>query len=438
MAEPQPHPASSAPASSPSPAAADAQAEQRPHKEKKAQQPKPKPKSETPTPPPPEEDDNSELRPWNAVGRVDYARLAQVVASEALTEDIVAKISAAAGGRAAHHWLRRGVVASQRGLEEVIEHRRSGKQVYVFTGCGPATEAMHFGQLLPLLFAKSEAFGCHVVVQISDDEKFLASPELSQADVHRFARENAKDIVALGFDPAKTFVFTNYSYMGTMYPLVVRVQKAVNVAQTRALFGYNDSKNIGYVSYPAAQMAPAFARCFPQIFPADVADDVRCIVPCLYDQDAFFRIARDAAAVLGLPKPAVMHLKFFPALQGDAVRAGALNPATSILLTDTAKQIKDKVNKYAFSGGRDTAEEQRRLGANVDVDVSYQCLRYLLEDDARLAQVEEDYRTGKMLTGEIKKILIDYLVDWVGRFQQARKAVTEETVDHFMRPHAAN
>ena len=47
------------------------------------------------------------------------------------------------------------------------------------------------------------------------------------------------------------------------------------------------------------------------------------------------------------------------------------DPTTSILLTDTAKEIKDKINKYAFSGGRQTVEEHREKGADIDIDVSY-------------------------------------------------------------------
>jgi hypothetical protein len=45
-------------------------------------------------------------------------------------------------------------------------------------------------------------------------------------------------------------------------------------------------------------------------------------------------------------------------------------------VTDSAKQIKDKVNKYAFSGGQLTVEDHRRLGGravrhSVSVLVTY-------------------------------------------------------------------
>ena len=45
--------------------------------------------------------------------------------------------------------------------------------------------------------------------------------------------------------------------------------------------------------------------------------------------------------------------------------------------------------KYAFSGGRDTIEEHRKLGGNTQVDVSYQYLSFFLEDDEKLATIKK-------------------------------------------------
>ncbi len=48
-----------------------------------------------------------------------------------------------------------------------------------------------------------------------------------------------------------------------------------------------------------------------------------------------------------------------------------------------------QINKYAFSGGQDSLEKQRELGANLDVDVSYQWLQFFMFDDVRLAQIRD-------------------------------------------------
>ena len=51
--------------------------------------------------------------------------------------------------------------------------------------------------------------------------------------------------------------------------------------------------------------------------------------------------------------------------------------------------INFQINKYAFSGGRDTIEEHREHGGNTEIDVSYQYLTFFLEDDQKLKQIKE-------------------------------------------------
>lgn len=105
---------------------------------------------------------------------------------------------------------------------------------------------------------------------------------------------------------------------------------------------------------------------------------------------------------------------------------------TSIFVTDDASKIKNKINKYAFSGGQQTAEDQRKFGADLDVDIAYQYLRFFLEDDDRLEQIGNDYKSGKLLTGEVKAILIEEVQKFLREYQERRKKVTTETVEHFM------
>jgi tryptophanyl-tRNA synthetase len=107
-------------------------------------------------------------------------------------------------------------------------------------------------------------------------------------------------------------------------------------------------------------------------------------------------------------------------------------PPSGIFVTDSAKSIKDKINRHAFSGGQDTAEKQRALGADIEVDVSYEYLRFFLEDDAELKRIGEDYKAGRMLTGEVKAKLIEVLQPMVAAHQQRRAAVTDEVVRRFM------
>lgn len=105
---------------------------------------------------------------------------------------------------------------------------------------------------------------------------------------------------------------------------------------------------------------------------------------------------------------------------------------SAVFLTDTQKQIKDKINKHAFSGGQETLELQRQLGANLAVDVSYEWLSFFLEDDQQLADIGRDYSSGAMLTGEVKKELIGVLQEMVREHQERRNLVTDDVVKQYM------
>jgi tryptophanyl-tRNA synthetase len=64
--------------------------------------------------------------------------------------------------------------------------------------------------------------------------------------------------------------------------------------------------------------------------------------------------------------------------------------------------------------------------------VPYHYLRFFLEDEARLEVIKEQYGSGKMLTGEVKKELIVILRKFVGEHQQRRSTITDETVKKFI------
>lgn len=55
-------------------------------------------------------------------------------------------------------------------------------------------------------------FDVPLVVQLTDDEKFLWK-DLELENANRLSHENAKDIIACGFDVNKTFIFSDMEYM---------------------------------------------------------------------------------------------------------------------------------------------------------------------------------------------------------------------------------
>ena len=159
-------------------------------------------------------------------------------------------------------------------------------------------------------------FDVPLVIQLTDDEKSLWKG-LSRKEAMKLARENTKDIIACGFDVDKTFIFSDYQYMGQrpeFYGNIIDIQRCVTFNQVKGIFGFGDSDCIGKIAFPAVQAAPAVASSFPDTFGENKS--VPCLIPCAIDQDPYFRMTRDVAPRVGFPKPALLHSTFFPALQG--------------------------------------------------------------------------------------------------------------------------
>lgn len=68
------------------------------------------------------------------------------------------------------------------------------------------------------------------------------------------------------------------------------------------------------------------------------------------------------------------------------------------------------------------------------MDVAYIYLTYFEEDDAKLAEIYTKYKSGELLTGELKAMAIKALQENVQEFQEKRKLVTDEVLEQFMTP----
>jgi len=59
-------------------------------------------------------------------------------------------------------------------------------------------------------------------------------------------------------------------------------------------------------------------------------------------------------------------------------------------------------------------------------------LRFFESDESRLSKIKEEYGSGKMLTGEVKQILVSVIQELVKKHQEARAKVTDDDVKYFM------
>jgi tryptophanyl-tRNA synthetase len=363
--------------------------------------------------------DDFVVTPWHVEGTIDYDKLIKQFGTEKITQELLKKIEKITGEN--HFMLRRGVFFSHRDLGKIVDDHQKGKKFFLYTGRGPSGHT-HIGHLVPWVFAKwlQEKFDTSMYFQLTDDEKFYAKENLSLEQTKSFAYENALDFIALGFKPEKTKIIINTQNIRTLYPIAAQVAKKVNFSNTKAVFGFKNETNIGMIFYTSLQSAPCFIEDMPVLIPLGV------------DQDPHFRITRDVAPKIGRPKPALIHNIMIPSLTGPGGKMSASEESGTVYTTDAPEVVKKKINKYAFSGGQPTVEEHRKIGGNPDIDVSYQYLRIFFEpDDKKLKSIYDDYKSGKMLTGELKAILIDKVNSFLKEHQEKRERARSQ-LDKFM------
>ena len=188
-----------------------------------------------------------------------------------------------------------------------------------------------------------------------------------------------------------------------------------------------NESNLGMIFYTAMQAVPAF---LPSVIKKK---KIPCLIPHAIDQDPHFRVSRDVIPKLGYYKPASIQCRFLPGLAGMKKdgKMSASEAHTAIYTTDEPKTIKKKINKYAFSGGQATIEEHRKKGGVPEIDVAYQWLTFFEEDDKKLEKIYKDYKSGKLLSGELKAILIEKLTTFLVEHQKKRELARKQ-IDKFM------
>jgi tryptophanyl-tRNA synthetase len=410
--------------------------------------------------------EESVLTAWEVKGTVDYDKMIRDFGAERVDEKLLDKFRRVTG-KEPHPMLKRGIFYAHRGLNDFLDAYARGEPVFLYTGRGPTSESMHMGHMVPFAFTRwlQDIFQCPLVIQIADDEKYFFR-NLKWDDVYRMGFENAKDIIAYGFDEKKTFIFSNRDYrlgVKAFEEFVTEMKMKISARTVAKIFGFDqqveedptedetkeDSKNkkeekairqaprpkgatVAMYDWTFYQSAAAFSQAFPHIFNGNVA---HCLVAYAIDQDPYFRMTGDIARAMRLFRPCSIMSKFIAPLTGVRSKMSSSNPMSTIFLTDNEKLIREKIMKHAFSGSRGdgTLESHKKLGGDPEEDISFQYLRYFYEDDVKLEEIRTQFSSGAMTCSTIKGIMADMLVCLITEHQRRRANVTQKDVDEFYR-----
>lgn len=313
----------------------------------------------------------------------------------------------------------RGLIYSHRDFDKFYKALKNGEKCAIVSGVN-ASGTLHLGHKVIFdtnLFFQKE-FGVEVFIPISDDESYVAGKVETQSESKENAIQLAKEMLAYGFDPQKTHFIIDNIYTN-IYNLAFKLSKKVNYSEIKATYGYSPDNNIGLHFYPAVQSAHV-------LFPQEIHGIKHVLVPIGPDEDAHLRIARDIAGRFNIPKPAVLHLKYLPGLSGEKMSTSKEN--TAVFLKDSKKSITKKANK-AFSGGQETVEEHRKRGGNPEIDIACQYLKSFFLNEKESEELFFQYKKGEILSGEVKKMFAEKLIEFTSGFQKRLTKVTQKDLD---------
>lgn len=349
------------------------------------------------------------FNPWEVKGDVDYKKLVKefgIVPLKELpkvfTDDIL---------------FRRKFVFAARDIGKIMAQMKDKKSFCVMTGLMP-TGKFHIGHALVLRQALFyQKLGAKVYIAVADIESYNARNQSLEDSKKIAIEEYLANYVAMGLDLSKTEVYfqSDRSKNSTKSNAYYRLQ---NIFARHSTF--NEVNGVYGEISPGKLMAAllqASDMYHPQLKEFE-GKPIPTVIPVGVDQDPHIRLARDIARRFNnkfIPISSSYHF-FLPGLKGGKMSAS--DPNSFIAFTDTPNQVKNKINKYAFSGGQKTVEEHKRLGGNPDTDVSFRYLRLFEEDDSKLSEIYEKYKSGEMLTGELKKYAIEKINSYLKPIQK--------------------
>jgi len=314
--------------------------------------------------------------------------------------------------------FRSGVIVSHRDFGDFFKALKKGEKCAILSGVN-ASGTLHIGHKAVfdtnLFFQKK--YGIPVYIPISDDESYVSLKVESQEEALKNAMRLAKEMLAYGFDPKKTYFIIDQIYTD-IYNLAIKLSRKINLSEIKATYGYKNDENIGLHFYPAIQSAHI-------IFPQEKFGIKNVLVPIGPDEDAHIRVSRDIAGRMSYKKAAILHAKFLPGIDGDKMSKSKGN---AIFLDDDEKTIRKKIGR-AFSGGQETVEEHKKKGGNPDVDVSFQYLKHLFLEPKEAEELANKYKKGEILSSEMKKMFADKTVEFVKGFQDRLKKIDDKVVE---------
>ncbi len=348
------------------------------------------------------------IDPWGSILIEDYQRMIESFGLEPFDVGAFPK---------PNRLMRRGAVFAGRDLKQIAEAVKLKKKFYVLSGIMPSAEKVHFGtKMVVEQVSYFQQHGGKAYVLVADLEAAATRGISLEEAQERAMNFHIPAYIALGLDAKKTtfyFQSENKEVMRHAYEFA----KKITLNEFRSIYGHADPSRI------ISALTQAGDILYPQL-----KEKMPGIIPVGVDQDPHIRLARDIVhrtrSTHKFWLPSSIYHKFTPALNGE-FKMSKSKPESMIELPEDMASVRKKIMK-ALSGGRGSLEEHRKLGGEPEKDMVFELLKqHLVEDDAELKDIYDEYKSGKMATGELKQLGVDkmeaFMSDFSKKLEKARK-----------------
>ncbi|MEX2681071.1 MAG: tryptophan--tRNA ligase [Candidatus Sigynarchaeota archaeon] len=348
------------------------------------------------------------LDPWGNALVDDYERLCKdfgIEKIETVMDEALKK----------NRFFRRGIIFGHRDLGVILKAIKMKKPWAVMSGIKPSG-AFHLGTFTTASeIVEFQKMGGKAYYAIADIESWQDNG-ISYEMTAKTAIDNLADILAVGLDPKNAYIWRQ-SAQETVKDLPYLVSRGLTNNMLDAIYG---ERQFGlYLS--------ALVQVGDILLPQLQEGPVPTVVPVGIDQDPHIRLTRDLTrkyfqGVQGKQDfflPGSTYHKLLPGLDGTE-KMSKRNPNSSFGFDEDPASIKRKLQN-ALTGGRDTKEEQQRLGGQPEKCMIHKLLQYhFLEDDKKLQEIWNDCKSGKLLCGPCKKYAIDMVLTYVKSHQEKK------------------
>jgi len=351
------------------------------------------------------------ITPWEfELEHVDYARIAQEFGLQPMTPELLKRM------KKPHRLFTRDIVFAHRDFDRILNAQESGEQFVVLTGMDPSG-GFHFGhKLIADLMAWYQGQGIMLYIPVSDIEAHVIRGIDEEMSKQITVNEYILNYLALGVDLVNKDRCCLYSQWRNdlVLNLSIKAASKITLSQMHAMYGFNNSDNMGKIFFPFIDAADIL---HPQLPERGGVKPV--LVPVGVDQDIHLRLSRDLAPRFGMIKPSSIYSKMMSSLQGSGTKMSSSKPESAIFLTDSVEVATEKL-KNAFTGGRETIQEQKRIGGQPERCVVYEFLLFHFEDEL-LESTYSRCTSGDLLCGECKAAVSDRIARFLVEIQRKRE-----------------